>query len=262
MNKLSRLIEIDFIQVGAWKILENELNLTLIDDTNPKHALYAFILDQDVKYRGKTTNHFNKRMYGYKKPGPSQRTNLRVNNNIKTTLPKSSEVKVYMLPDNQILKYGSFNLSITEGLEHSIIKELQPSWNMMGNNSKKTSKQVGEESLHTVEELNLIENELEKSKDLIGSTSIKETNQIINRFMNTVNVYYYLNDEAIINALSKIKSLGYKFNLYQEKMGNPWEASINGSQLYTDIVAIGDTKEDTEFLVIRTFAKMFNEDQL
>lgn len=71
-------------------------------------------------------------MQGYKRPGPSQTTNVRGHQRIKELLAAGQTVSIWALPDNGLLRYGGFHVNLAAGLEDSIINELRPVWNMTG----------------------------------------------------------------------------------------------------------------------------------
>ena len=83
---LNKLTEIEFKKVGEWS-LENELpELTIFSEARSANILYCFVVDGVPKYIGKTTQPLKKRMYGYRKPTPTQSTNIRNNENLKRAL--------------------------------------------------------------------------------------------------------------------------------------------------------------------------------
>jgi hypothetical protein len=71
-------------------------------------------------------------MYGYQRPGPTQRTNIACNARIAETLREGREVQVFAMPDPGTLRHGSFEVNLAAGLEDSVIRELRPKWNALG----------------------------------------------------------------------------------------------------------------------------------
>lgn len=127
---MNRLIEIGFIKVGFWQIIEDNLKYHLDDRfTDVKNNLYAFVCDGEVKYVGKTTRLLRNRMYHYSRPGPSQSTNIKNNANIIAMLSKNVAVDILVLPDSGLMHYGKFHLNLAAGLEDSIICVICPEWN-------------------------------------------------------------------------------------------------------------------------------------
>ncbi|WP_313473120.1 GIY-YIG nuclease family protein [Rouxiella badensis] len=127
---MNRLIEIGFIKVGFWQIIEGCLKYHLDDRfMDVKNNLYAFVCDGEVKYVGKTTRLLRNRMYHYSRPGPYQSTNIKNNNNIKDMLSNNIAVDIFVLPDSGLIHYGQFHLNLAAGLEDSIIRIINPEWN-------------------------------------------------------------------------------------------------------------------------------------
>jgi hypothetical protein len=83
---MNRLLSIGFINVGLWKLKNDRIQYHLESHQIATNLLYSFVTNGIIKYIGKTTIHLSKRMYGYQNPGPSQTTNIRVNDKIKNCL--------------------------------------------------------------------------------------------------------------------------------------------------------------------------------
>src|SRR5438132_2685750 len=80
MNKLNSLTEMGFVRVGSWCLEQGGLDFKIDSGVrNKRWALYAFVDGDEVLYIGKSTIPFHKRMYGYKRPGASQKTNIKNN---------------------------------------------------------------------------------------------------------------------------------------------------------------------------------------
>ncbi len=127
---MDRLLNIGFIKIGYWELLDEQLHYIMTESFNDVcNNLYAFICDGEVKYIGKTTRLLKKRMYHYKKPGMSQSTNIKNNAYIREALLQNIAVDILVLPDNGLMHYGQFHLNLAAGLEDSIIKTINPEWN-------------------------------------------------------------------------------------------------------------------------------------
>lgn len=126
---MDRLRAIGFELIGHWFSENKELKLELNKSASQKNALYAFAIDDEVKYIGKTTRTIAERMYGYKKPSETQRTNIKNNANILSSISQDEVVDIYVLPDNGLMHYGVFHLNLAAGLEDSLIKTVNPEWN-------------------------------------------------------------------------------------------------------------------------------------
>lgn len=125
---IKNLVNIGFNHLGNWIHQGKTISYT-IKDINRKNFLYTFVVDDEIKYIGKSTQTIAKRFSGYIKPGPSQTTNIKNNKNITNEIKQNKEVKIYIFTDNTPLKYGEFNISLSAGLEDDLIKQINPPWN-------------------------------------------------------------------------------------------------------------------------------------
>jgi hypothetical protein len=128
-DKLASLKEIGFTPAGCWKLCDNALDFELGNHGTDNNVLYAFVVDDEVMYVGKTVLPLRARMAGYKTPGPTQSTNQKNNAKIREVLAQGQIVKILVLPDNGLVRFGSFHVNLAAGLEDSLIHELMPSWN-------------------------------------------------------------------------------------------------------------------------------------
>lgn len=139
MTSLNRetLLNLGFLDVGRWELSNDEIayhldgeravtNGVLLDDPN---ALYAFVQGEQVQYIGKTTRGVRKRFVTYRRPGKSQRTNLRCNAKIKEALKAGAEIRVLVFAPISHLRYLDFEINLAAGLEDSLIKAFDPPWN-------------------------------------------------------------------------------------------------------------------------------------
>lgn len=126
---MDRLISIGFEGIGHWLIENGSLVYTLKKQATQKNVLYAFAVDGEIKYIGKTTRTIAERMYGYKKPSDTQKTNIKNNKNILDALSLGKAVNIFVLPDNGLMRYGIFHLNLAAGLEDSLITTINPEWN-------------------------------------------------------------------------------------------------------------------------------------
>ena len=144
MPKLSAddLLDLGFIDVGLWVVNENGSGIDYrLDGRNPKvdallldevSSLYAFVQDSRVEYIGKTARTLRERFQGYRRPGPSQSTNRRNNENIRRTLANEGEIRILVFNPPSKLRFGSFGISIAAGIEDSLIAGFAPPWNRPG----------------------------------------------------------------------------------------------------------------------------------
>lgn len=127
--KLDRLKRIGFTAVGWWELTESGISFELTEFATARNILYAFVIDGDLNYIGKTTQSLRARMAGYKTPGPTQSTNIRNHARIRELLTAGAHVEIFALPDSGLLYYGEFHVNLAAGLEDSLVRDLSPPWN-------------------------------------------------------------------------------------------------------------------------------------
>jgi hypothetical protein len=130
-EKLARLKSIGFTLAGQWELAGNGIVCELQDFANTYNALYAFAVDGELMYVGKTVarSPLRSRFAGYRKPGPTQSTNIKNNRNIRESLDRGKRVEVYVLPDSGVFYFGGFHLNFAAGLEDSLVRDQNPRWN-------------------------------------------------------------------------------------------------------------------------------------
>ena len=126
---MNRLLSIGFKPIGCWVLVDREIHFELQSLADRKNVLYAFICNGQVMYVGKTVMTLRQRMSGYKNPGPSQSTNIRIRAHIVTLLSNKSDVDIFVLPDDGLHRYGPFHLNLAAALEDDIIRVIKPHWN-------------------------------------------------------------------------------------------------------------------------------------
>jgi hypothetical protein len=126
---MDRLLQIGFQVVGQWVLTDSELNLQLDKMKDESNLLYAFVVNGHVRYIGKTTQSLSSRMKGYLKPGPTQSTNIKNRKNILSALECGQDVKIFVLVDDGMRRYGSYHLNLAAGLEDDLIAKIIPDWN-------------------------------------------------------------------------------------------------------------------------------------
>ena len=130
MNSLDKLSRLGFAPCGVWQLDGGQLQPALQTVPTGDHVLYAFVCGTEVLYLGKTIRGVANRMRGYRHPGPSQSTNIRVNARIREHLDNGHEVAIHAWACDGLLTYGGFGVNLAAGLEGAIIRELSPAWNM------------------------------------------------------------------------------------------------------------------------------------
>jgi hypothetical protein len=133
MNKLT---EIGFKKVGKWSFENSSFQYELHENYTTKNILYSFVIENEIKYIGKSIKTISQRLNGYRRPNISQRTNFRLNNLIIEKLREGKEVEIYLFEDNAELNYKGKKINLSAGLEDNLIAEFLPEWNYLGKNGK------------------------------------------------------------------------------------------------------------------------------
>jgi hypothetical protein len=131
---LEKLKAINFHHVGNWELSKTKsLALRLDAKVSSKEgAVYAFSVDGEVKYIGSTEKELTKRIRHYVRPGPSQRTNQRIQQHILEALNHGHPVEIYAWNDACGYRVGEFDVIVALGLEPTLIKQFNPAWNKKG----------------------------------------------------------------------------------------------------------------------------------
>lgn len=129
---ISRFRKVGFRRVGRWVMGVERPEYELDAEKMTCNVLYSFVSGDEILYIGKTTITLRDRMYQYQRPGPSQRTNIRVNASIRDKLESGASIMIHALPDPGDMEYRGFHLNLAAGLEDSLISELKPTWNKTG----------------------------------------------------------------------------------------------------------------------------------
>jgi hypothetical protein len=100
-------------------------------------VLYAFVVDQDVVYIGKSTQTLAGRLNGYQKPGPTQRTNIANHARLIGFIKMGKRVRILVLVSAETVLYRSMPINLAAGLEDALIEHIQPAWNKVGTRGTK-----------------------------------------------------------------------------------------------------------------------------
>ena len=136
-DSVTEIRRVGFEDVGRWA-LNNGTIIPVGDDANRlqhllddyPQALYAFCVNNEVKYIGKTVRTLRQRFQGYRFPGArADGPNVRCNAEIRQALGDGCEVIILALPNRAPLKWGRFSINLAAGLEDALIEDIQPDWN-------------------------------------------------------------------------------------------------------------------------------------
>jgi len=133
---MKKIIELGFEKVGKWSFKNELFKFELNNNHTNRNILYSFVIENEIKYIGKSIKTISQRLNGYKNPNITQRTNFRLNNLIIEKLKEGKEVEIYLFVDNAELNYRGNNINLSAGLEDNLIAEYLPEWNSLGKGGK------------------------------------------------------------------------------------------------------------------------------
>lgn len=101
-----------------------------LDGALPKDVgVYAFVKGGTAAYVGVATMGIAKRLYSYRKPGITQRTNQRISRILKSELLTISSIEIYVaMPVD--LEWNGLPVHGSAGLELGLIKKFMLPWNL------------------------------------------------------------------------------------------------------------------------------------
>lgn len=103
-----------------------------LDATAPADAgVYAFVVDDVVKYVGLTQRGLRSRLDGYRRGHERQRTNARVKRLILAALDGGRRVKV-LVATPEPMDWKGLPVNTAAGLEAGLIGLIRPEWNILG----------------------------------------------------------------------------------------------------------------------------------
>lgn len=153
MKTIKDLENIGFENVGRWFLNEQNKGIDFnieAEFLNIDDILYAFESNGIVRYIGITEQTLRARMINYKSGHEENKssgvTNRFVNREIKKLLLEETKVQIYILKGEADCKHYGFRISLSTGIEKSLIKSFDEDnnlWNKRGvlNKNEKASKE-------------------------------------------------------------------------------------------------------------------------
>lgn len=124
------LVEHGFRRCAIWTISPDGTLST--DCPLPTDAgVYAFARDGVVLYVGVASKSFAKRLYGYGKPGSGQRTNMRLNELIRSEIGTGKAIEL-LIASPPSLEWNGMLVDGPAGLEAGLIRQFSLPWNVRG----------------------------------------------------------------------------------------------------------------------------------
>jgi hypothetical protein len=132
VDPFERLEQIGFRCVGRWSLVTGRPCYVLDALARATDVLYAFVADGKILYIGKTTLELRRRMYGYQRPGPTQRTNIACNAKMLELLASVPAIDIYVFEDPDPRQHMGVPFCLAAALEDCLIREFKPPWNRAG----------------------------------------------------------------------------------------------------------------------------------
>lgn len=128
--KSDRLVQAGFDLNARW-LKDKAGDLVLDGEVRREPGVYAFVSDDVALYIGVATMGLAKRLYFYRRPGPTQKTSIRVKALLLETLGRTQQIDVYTAsPTN--FEWNGVPVSGVVGLEYGLIQTFQLAWNIRG----------------------------------------------------------------------------------------------------------------------------------
>lgn len=127
--KAHELINNGFNKIADWHLENDKI---ILSEKLPKQAgVYAFVKNNDVVYIGMTIRSLHQRLNFYSKPGPTQRTSIRVGGLIKNELENNFNIEILAAFPEET-RWNGLPVDVVSGLEAALISKYKPAWNMRG----------------------------------------------------------------------------------------------------------------------------------
>jgi hypothetical protein len=129
---VDRLLACGFEEVGCWSASQQRIDPPR--DLPAQRGVYAFALGDQVVYVGLASRSVKQRLGFYARPGPSQRTNIRLNAMIAELIRQGQTVHILIAHPGDS-EWRGLRLSGPEGLEAALIEDFDLPWNVRGSSS-------------------------------------------------------------------------------------------------------------------------------
>lgn len=159
MKNIDDLIKIGFLKIGNWVIGKNDRIEFKIKDEyiNHRNLLYAFEINNIVKYIGITEITIKERMNNYKSGHQNNlsagSTNKKLNSKIKKEIEENKNVNIYILKNDTPIDYYGYKINLSTGIEKSLIEAFDFNnnlWNDRGTNNKINLKPIKKMKKHQI----------------------------------------------------------------------------------------------------------------
>ena len=130
---VDHLLAAGFERVAAWQLAGDAI--VILDVLRRAPAVYAFVVDGEIRYIGSASQHLPRRMREYASPG-SLKVAGRLNGFIVDELRLGRQVEILAaFPEPG--GWQGLPVDLVLGLEAGLIRELRPAWNRRGNGKRR-----------------------------------------------------------------------------------------------------------------------------
>jgi hypothetical protein len=126
---VEQLLQSGFSKAGRWDVSGDRL--VCPSGLPATGGVYAFAQRGTVVYIGLASRSLTQRLYFYGNPGPTQCTNIRLNEIIRAAAGRGEAVEVFFACPPQF-EWNSLTVCGAEGLEAGLIRDFDLPWNMRG----------------------------------------------------------------------------------------------------------------------------------
>lgn len=134
-----RLTASGFSLSARWELQANS-RVQLIGEPPKQPGVYAFAVDGEVCYVGKTQNGIAKRLRNYEIVKKKKRQGFHIKTLIRKALKSGSEVTVLTIVNLKPIRWRGLPVDLIPGLEMGLIHELDPQWNRRGRGASRKQK--------------------------------------------------------------------------------------------------------------------------
>ncbi len=124
-----RLTASGFSLSARWKLQANS-RVRLIGEPPKQPGVYAFAVDGEVCYVGKTQKGIANRLRNYEIVKNKKRQGFHIKTLVGKALKSGSEVTVLTIVSLKPIPWRGLPVDLIAGLEVGLIRELQPKWNL------------------------------------------------------------------------------------------------------------------------------------
>lgn len=120
-----------FSKVGEWALDEDSLTLRRRADISGEDAVYAFVRGFEILHVGVAASPLRQRLRFYAKPGPTQRTSIRVGGLIIEEIRNGSSIEVLAAWPGRT-DWNGLPVYLAHAVEIGLIRAIRPPWNIRG----------------------------------------------------------------------------------------------------------------------------------